>query len=210
MLIDLAVLIDWAIRIHRIVIVQVRDIRQGAVSIIQRVYTLDKEGVLVYLNLDSLVELKTQQVRKLGDEEDHLTGLGMHEGKTDPMDQLDSYKNLMVLQGYSDEVMCKAFSATLNGPKDEESLKDYVKRFNQSVLKVEGPSDKVSKADKYNAVEELAEVKRRMRGKDDHKRKESDTLQMDYRGELRIKSSSEMLGDELMNDVLALLLVGLI
>ena len=30
------------------------------------------------------------------------------------MDHLDSYKNLMSLQGYSDEVMCKAFSTTLN------------------------------------------------------------------------------------------------
>ncbi|GFY87000.1 hypothetical protein Acr_05g0006390 [Actinidia rufa] len=43
------------------------------------------------------------------------TQLGVYEGKTDPMDHLDSYKNLMSLQGYSDEAMCKAFSATLNG-----------------------------------------------------------------------------------------------
>ncbi|GFZ09644.1 hypothetical protein Acr_21g0002430 [Actinidia rufa] len=41
--------------------------------------------------------------------------LGVYEGKTDPMDHLDSYKNLMSLQGYSDEVMCKAFSVTLKG-----------------------------------------------------------------------------------------------
>ena len=32
------------------------------------------------------------------------------------MDHLDLYKSLMLLQGYSDEVMCKAFSATLKGP----------------------------------------------------------------------------------------------
>ncbi|GFZ19274.1 hypothetical protein Acr_27g0010130 [Actinidia rufa] len=157
-------------------------------------------------------------------------------GKTDPMDHLDSYKSLMSLQGCSDEVMCKAFSATLNGParswfrklspgtidsfgelsrlfvanfmscrnrqknashlftvhqKETESLKDFVKRFNQAILEVEDPSDKViimammeglrpgplfdslsknvpetlsalqSKANKYIAAEELVEAKRR-------------------------------------------------
>ncbi|GFZ09055.1 hypothetical protein Acr_20g0008630 [Actinidia rufa] len=116
------------------------------------------------------------------------TQLGIYEGKTDPMDHLDSYKSLMSLQGCSDEVMCKAFSATLKGParswfrklspgtvdsfgelsrlfvanfmscrnrqknashlftahqKETESLKDFVKRFNQAVLDVEDPSDKV-------------------------------------------------------------------
>ncbi|GFZ18916.1 hypothetical protein Acr_27g0006550 [Actinidia rufa] len=102
-------------------------------------------------------------------------------------------------RGCSDEVMCKAFSATLKGParknashlftvhqKESESLKDFVKRFNQAVLEVEDPSDK-SKADKYIAVEELAEAKRRRRGKDDHKRKEPDTRRADYREETRYK-----------------------
>ena len=41
------------------------------------------------------------------------TQLGVSEGKTD---HLDSYKSLMSLQGCSDKVMCKAFSATLKGP----------------------------------------------------------------------------------------------
>ncbi|GFZ10013.1 hypothetical protein Acr_21g0006120 [Actinidia rufa] len=182
--------------------------------------------------------------------------------KKDPMDHLDSYKSLMSLQGCSDEVMCKAFSATLKGParswfrkllpgsidsfgelsrlfvanfmsyrnrqknashlftvhqKETESLKDFVKRFNQAILEVEDPSDKViimammeglrpgplfdslsknvpetlsalqSKADKYIAAEELAEAKRRRRGKDDHKRKEPDTRRNDYREETRYK-----------------------
>ncbi|PSS21233.1 Serine/arginine-rich SC35-like splicing factor [Actinidia chinensis var. chinensis] len=116
------------------------------------------------------------------------TQLGVYKGKTDPMDHLDSYKNLMSLQGYSDEVMCKPFFATLNGSarswfrklssgtidsfgnlsrlfvanfmsyqvrkkyasylftihqKKSESLKDYIKRFNQAVLEVKDPSDKV-------------------------------------------------------------------
>ena len=107
------------------------------------------------------------------------------------MDHLDSYKNLMSLQGYSNEGMCKAFSTTLKGPmrswfikmtpgtidsfgdlgdlsrlfvanfmscrikqknashlftihqKESESVKDYVKRFNQTILEVEDPNDKV-------------------------------------------------------------------
>ncbi|GFS32867.1 hypothetical protein Acr_00g0025180 [Actinidia rufa] len=188
--------------------------------------------------------------------------LGMYEGKIDPMDHLDSYKSLMSLQGCSDEVMCKAFSATLKGParswfrklspgtidsfgdlsrlfvanfmscrnrqknashlftihqKESESLKEFVKRFNQAILEVEDPSDKViimammeglrpgplfdslsknvpenlsalqSKADKYIAAEELAEAKRRRRGKDDHKRKEPDTRRADYREKTRYK-----------------------
>ncbi|GFY97532.1 hypothetical protein Acr_12g0000730 [Actinidia rufa] len=115
--------------------------------------------------------------------------LGVYEGKTDPIDHLDSYKSLMSLQGCSDEVMCKAFSATLKGParswfrklspgtidsfgdlsrlfvanfmsyrnrqknashlftvhqKEIESLKDFVKRFNQAILEFEDPSDKHS------------------------------------------------------------------
>ncbi|GFS41352.1 hypothetical protein Acr_00g0073880 [Actinidia rufa] len=188
--------------------------------------------------------------------------LGIYEGKTDPMDHLDSYKSLMSLQGCSDEIMCKAFSATLKGParswfrklspgtidsfgdlsrlfvanfmscrnrqknashlftihqKENESLKEFVKRFNQAILEVEDPSDKViimammeglrpgplfdslsknvpetlsalqSKADKYIAAEELSEAKRRRRGKDDHKRKEPDTRRADYREETRYK-----------------------
>ncbi|GFZ16906.1 hypothetical protein Acr_26g0001760 [Actinidia rufa] len=178
------------------------------------------------------------------------------------MDHLDSYKSLMSLQGCSDEIMCKTFSATLKGParswfrklspgtidsfgelsrlfvanfiscrnrqknashlftvhqKETESLKDFVKQFNQAILEVEDPSDKViimammeglrpdplfdslsknvpetlsalqSKADKYIAAEELSEAKRRRRGKDDHKRKEPDTRQNDYREETRYK-----------------------
>ncbi|GFY80627.1 hypothetical protein Acr_01g0004360 [Actinidia rufa] len=41
--------------------------------------------------------------------------LRVYEGKTNPIDHLDSYKNLIMLQGYSDEVMCKGFSANLKG-----------------------------------------------------------------------------------------------
>ena len=41
--------------------------------------------------------------------------LGFYEGKTNQMDHLDIYKNLMMLQGASNEVMCKVFSVTLKG-----------------------------------------------------------------------------------------------
>ena len=116
------------------------------------------------------------------------TQLRVYEGKTDPMDYLDSYKSLIALQEYSGEVICKVFSATLKGSarswfrklpprtidsfddlswlfianfmscrirqknashlfivhqNETESLKDYVKRFNQAVLEVEDPNDKV-------------------------------------------------------------------
>ena len=100
--------------------------------------------------------------------------------------------------------------------KEIESLKDYVKRFNQAILEVEVPSDKMmvmammeglrpgplfdslsknvpetlstlqSKADKYIAAEELAEVKRRRQVRND-KRKEPDTRRMNYRDEVRYK-----------------------
>ena len=59
-----------------------------------------------------------------------------------------------------------------------------MKWFNHIVLQLEDPNDKVvvmamierlqSKADKYIAAEELAEAKRRRRGRDD-KRKETNT-----------------------------------
>ncbi|GFS35142.1 hypothetical protein Acr_00g0038070 [Actinidia rufa] len=45
----------------------------------------------------------------------------------------------------------------------------------------------ISKADKYISAEELAEAKRRRRGKDDHKRKELDTRRNDYKEETRYK-----------------------
>ncbi|GFS42902.1 hypothetical protein Acr_00g0082420 [Actinidia rufa] len=89
------------------------------------------------------------------------TQLGIYEGKTDPMDHLDSYKSLMSVQGCSDEVMCKAFSTTLKGPARAKLTSNI-------------------------AAEELAEAKRRRRGKD-HKRKEPDTRRNDYKEETRYK-----------------------
>ncbi|XP_057489410.1 uncharacterized protein LOC130775272 [Actinidia eriantha] len=102
--------------------------------------------------------------------------------------------------------------------KEGESLKDYVKRFNKTVLEVDGASDKVvvmammeglplgplfdslsknvpetqstvqSKADKYIAVEELTEAKRIRRGRKDYKRKEPNSRRADYRDEVKNKS----------------------
>ena len=101
--------------------------------------------------------------------------------------------------------------------KDGESLKDYVKRFNQAIFKVEDLRDKVvimammeglcpgslfdslsknipktlsmlpSKVDKYIVAEKLVEAKCRRQGRDGHKRKEPDTQQTDYRGEVKSK-----------------------
>ncbi|KAH7845081.1 hypothetical protein Vadar_008225 [Vaccinium darrowii] len=36
-------------------------------------------------------------------------------GSTDPLDHLETYKNLMMLQAVPDEIMCRAFPVTLNG-----------------------------------------------------------------------------------------------
>ncbi|GFS44927.1 bromo-adjacent homology (BAH) domain-containing protein [Actinidia rufa] len=140
------------------------------------------------------------------------------------------------LGGNLDEVMCKAFSATLKGSarswfrklsprtinsfsnlsrlfvlnfmscrvrqknashlftvhqKDGDSLKDYVKCFKQVVLEVEDPSDKVVvMVDKYIAVKELIDAKRRRRGKDDHKRKEPER-RTNYRGEVLMEIENE-------------------
>ncbi|GFS36964.1 hypothetical protein Acr_00g0048940 [Actinidia rufa] len=112
------------------------------------------------------------------------TQLGIYEGKTDPMDHLDSYKSLMSLQGCSDEVMCKAFSATLKGParlRPGPLFDSLFKNVPETLSALQ------SKADKYIAAEELVEAKRRRRGKDDHKRKEPDTRRADYREETRYK-----------------------
>ncbi|GFS31713.1 hypothetical protein Acr_00g0018790 [Actinidia rufa] len=104
-------------------------------------------------------------------------------------------------------------------PKRWGELERLCQAFNQVVLEVEDPSDKVvimammegqhpsplfeslsknvpktlstlqSKADKYIAVEELAKAKCRRRGRDDHKRKEHDSQQAEYRDEVKSKRS---------------------
>ncbi|GFZ10956.1 hypothetical protein Acr_22g0003540 [Actinidia rufa] len=137
------------------------------------------------------------------------TQLRTYERKTDLMDHLDSYNSLIKLppgtiDSFSD--LSKLFVANFMiyrirqknashlftvHQKETDALKDYVKRFNQAVLEVEDPSDKVvimaimeglwsgllfdslsknvpetlsalqSKADKYIVAEELAEAKHR-------------------------------------------------
>ncbi|GFS43495.1 hypothetical protein Acr_00g0085480 [Actinidia rufa] len=94
--------------------------------------------------------------------------------------------------------------------KDGESLKDYVKRFNEAVLEVEDASDKMvvmammerlrlgplfdslsrnvpetqstrqSKTDKYITAEELGKAKCKRRGREDYKRKKLDSRRADY------------------------------
>ena len=55
--------------------------------------------------------------------------LRIDKGKTNPMDHLDSYKNLMTLQGYSNDVMCKAFSATL-----KESARSWFRKLSPQTI----------------------------------------------------------------------------
>ncbi|GFZ05232.1 hypothetical protein Acr_17g0008040 [Actinidia rufa] len=74
--------------------------------------------------------------------------------------------------------------------KDGESLKDYVKRFNPSVLEVEDASDKVVVMAMMEGLcpEELDEAKRRRRGREDYKIKEPDSKRADYRDEVKNRS----------------------
>ncbi|GFZ03496.1 hypothetical protein Acr_16g0001200 [Actinidia rufa] len=51
----------------------------------------------------------------------------------------------------------------------------------------QSPSLRPSKADKYIVAEELFEAKRRRQGKDNHKRKKTDTRQYNYRDEVKNK-----------------------
>ncbi|GFY87967.1 hypothetical protein Acr_05g0016060 [Actinidia rufa] len=85
--------------------------------------------------------------------------LEAYKGKIDLMDHLDSYRNLIVLQGYSDEVMCKAFLVTLKGsartwfrklpPRIIDSFGEISRLFVtnfmtcRAVLEVEGANNKV-------------------------------------------------------------------
>ncbi|GFS39997.1 hypothetical protein Acr_00g0066070 [Actinidia rufa] len=127
-----------------------------------------------------------------------------------PLGTIDSFDNLSRLF-VANYMSCKIIQKNVSHlftihQKEIEGLKDYVKRFNQVVLEVEDPSDKVmimammeglqlgplfdflsknipetlstlqSKDDKYITAEELAEAKHRRRGKDDHKRKEPSNI----------------------------------
>ncbi|GFY87620.1 hypothetical protein Acr_05g0012590 [Actinidia rufa] len=155
--------------------------------------------------------------------------LGVYEGKTDPMDHLDSYKSLMSLQGCSDESTLRrqfhelqesteeCFPPIHHSPKRNQELEGFRETIQLGYIRSRGSqrqsnnhammeglrpgplfdsfsknvpetlSALQSKVDKYIAAEELAEAKRRRREKDDHKRKEPDTRQVDYRGETRNK-----------------------
>ncbi|GFS40396.1 hypothetical protein Acr_00g0068290 [Actinidia rufa] len=126
-------------------------------------------------------------------------------------------RQLQELQNQAEECLPPLY----HPPEGNERLKDYVKRFNQAILEVEAPGDKVvimammeglrpdllfdslsknvpetlsalqNKSDKYIAAEELAEAKRRRRGKVDPKRKELDSRRSEYRDEARSKKYSQ-------------------
>ncbi|GFY81010.1 hypothetical protein Acr_01g0008190 [Actinidia rufa] len=117
------------------------------------------------------------------------TQLGIYEGKIDPMDHLDSYKSSMSLQGCSDEAILEVedpsdkviIMAMMEGLRPGPLFDSLSKNVPETLSALQ------SKADKYISAEELAEAKRRRRGKDDHKRKEPNTRRIDYREETKNK-----------------------
>lgn len=60
-------------------------------------------------------------------------------GSTNPLDHLETYKNLMMLQAVPDEIMCRAFHGTLKGsarmwfnkikPNSIDNFKELIKNF---------------------------------------------------------------------------------
>ncbi|GFY91407.1 hypothetical protein Acr_07g0016030 [Actinidia rufa] len=153
MLVDLAILIGQATRIRRIVRALIKGNPRGAVNTSLQVYTPNEERFLGYLNLDHLAELITQQARKLGDREDHLTGMIECTSAVGPARSwfkklspriIDSFSDLSRLF-VSNFMSCKVRQKNASHlftvhMKDGENLKDYVRQFNQAVLEVEDPA----------------------------------------------------------------------
>ncbi|GFS46229.1 hypothetical protein Acr_00g0100920 [Actinidia rufa] len=97
----------------------------------------------------------------------------------------------------TDEVMCKAFSTTLEG-----FARSWFRKLPPGTVDLFGPlfdslsknvpdtlSTLQSKDDKDIAMEELTKVKRRRQGRDDYKRKEPDSKRTDHREEARNRRS---------------------
>ncbi|GFY86067.1 hypothetical protein Acr_04g0008050 [Actinidia rufa] len=134
------------------------------------------------------------------------TQLGIYEGKTDPMDHLDSTGQVVVsktiarnhrLFWRAESTLCRqfhelqksieeCFSPIHHPSKRDRELERFRETIQPSYTGSRG-SQRQKQSDKYIAAEELAEAKRRRRGKDDHKRKEPDTRRNDYREETRYK-----------------------
>ncbi|GAU17370.1 hypothetical protein TSUD_232460 [Trifolium subterraneum] len=66
-----------------------------------------------------------------------LPRIELYNGSTDPDDHLRAFYVHMTLYAVSDAIFCKAFPCTLTGPalRDDESLKDYVSRFDKEAEK---------------------------------------------------------------------------
>ncbi|GFS38115.1 hypothetical protein Acr_00g0055790 [Actinidia rufa] len=72
------------------------------------------------------------------------TQLRVYEGKTDSMDHLDSYNNLMTLQGYSDESQAEKCLLPLHSsPERWGELERLRQAVQLNYAEVEGASDKV-------------------------------------------------------------------
>ncbi|GFZ05054.1 hypothetical protein Acr_17g0006260 [Actinidia rufa] len=97
------------------------------------------------------VAASPQPARKPGDAEDHFTEMAeLPDAEISPLfreikdldariDAINTGMNALVTV----DTLIKQIEPPFTERKDEESLKDYVKRFNQAVLEVEDPSDKV-------------------------------------------------------------------
>ncbi|GFS39302.1 hypothetical protein Acr_00g0062150 [Actinidia rufa] len=212
---DLAVLTDLVPTILKVAKALVGHILSEVYVVDHQICTPGEKEVLSFQSLSLQAELPIRMARKLGEKGDHG-----YEGQLSSrtIDSFGDLSRLFVANFMSCRVKQKNASHLFTvHQKDGESLKDYVKQFNQVVLEVEDPSNKVvvtammkglcqgplfdsltknvpktlsalqSKADKYIAAKELDEAKRRRQGKVDHKRKEPDTRRVDYRDEVLIE-----------------------
>ncbi|GFS40011.1 hypothetical protein Acr_00g0066200 [Actinidia rufa] len=192
----LHLLADQAIVSLKVAKIQVGRSQPEISDVDHQVCAPDEKEVQSYLSLGLLVELTIRKARRLGEKDGHVAGMTGRQGK--------NASHLFTVH-----------------QKDGESLKDYVKLFNQAVLEIKDASDNVvvmammeglrpsplfdsisknvpktqlalqSKADKYIAVEELAEAKHRKRGRDDNKRKAPDSKQAEYRDKALIEIKHE-------------------
>uniref|UniRef100_A0A2N9EQ75 Integrase catalytic domain-containing protein n=1 Tax=Fagus sylvatica TaxID=28930 RepID=A0A2N9EQ75_FAGSY len=118
-------------------------------------------------NLDMLVHRSESPFTKRIDEyplptKFKVPQLETFDGFKDPLDYLDSFRTIMRLHGVSDEIMCRTFPTNLRGsartwfnqletgsidtfrPREGESLRSYVQRFNKEAVQIDEPNEYVA------------------------------------------------------------------
>ncbi|GFY92912.1 hypothetical protein Acr_08g0013080 [Actinidia rufa] len=142
MLIDLAAFADRATGILKVAIALVRDIHLGAVHTHQQVCTPNAKKVLSCRTLGHLAELSTRQDPVQIQIAISARSVQKKDRSYEPPGLIQEFDDASrVLRRGSDKKMPPHLFTVHQ--KEGESLKDYVKRFNQAVLEVEDPSDKV-------------------------------------------------------------------